>query len=112
VGAVTANGWLAIIGIATVLQLVLLTVAAVRGVRLLRQATAVVDDLQDVARRLRRADDAVRDTVSRVDLVATTALAAAKVRAWPVFGALQAVRAAGAAWKRRPAVRRPHPAQK
>ena len=110
-GEVTANVWLAIIGIATVLQLVLLIVAALRGVRLLRQATAVVDTLQDVAARLRRVDDAVREAVSRVDLVATKAIAEARHRAWPARGALQAVRAARAAWKRQPAGRRPHPFQ-
>lgn len=110
-GAITV--WLAVIGIASVLQVLLLIGAGVaaavayrrasRAIDLVRQQTLnpvvqrvniVLEDLHDVAGRVRAVDDQVRETMSRT--VGTVGHAASVVggKFWPVLGLARAIRAA------------------
>ena len=101
--------WLAVIAIASVLQVLLLAGAAVaaavgyrraaESLTSLRQQTlapvvqrvnTVLDDVHQVAGRVQQADEQVRDAAGRVGQAAV----AVGTRFWPVLGIARAVRAA------------------
>jgi hypothetical protein len=109
----TTNTWLAVMAIATVVQTLLLVAVAVaawvalsRASDALRQIEerhllplgarvhAVADDVQEVITRVRRADDAVRSQLGRLDSAAHVAGHAIGTKVWPVVGLSRAVAAA------------------
>ena len=118
----TTNTWLAVMAIAIIVQTLLMLGIAVIAWRAMGQAaeavkqlearhlvplnarvmavservTAVADDVQEVITRVRRADDAVRAQLDRLDNVAHVAGHAIGAKVWPVVGLSRAV---GAAFK-------------
>jgi uncharacterized protein YoxC len=109
----TTNTWLAILAIAVVLQTLLMIGAAITTFIAIRRTTetverlehqylspltskvhAVTDDVQEVITRVRRADDAVRAQIGRLDGLAHVAGHAIGARVWPVVGLSRAVLAA------------------
>jgi len=119
----SASTWLAIIAIATTLQLVVTVSAIVYIVRqasrasatlealaseagpVLRRTSAVLDDLQDLAERARRADETAQAVVQRVSSTWTLARTAVLTRLWPVVGVARGLMAvAGAMARRRSAI--------
>jgi hypothetical protein len=118
----TTNAWLAVMAIAIIVQTLLMLGIAVVAWRAMGQAaeavkqlearhlvplstrvtavservTAVADDVQEVITRVRRADDAVRAQLDRLDNVAHVAGHAIGAKVWPVVGLSRAV---GAAFK-------------
>jgi uncharacterized protein YoxC len=124
----TTNTWLTVIAIAVIVQTLLMLGVAViawqtmqRTASMLEQleakhlsplsarVTAVADDVQEVISRVRRADDAVRAQLTRIDSVAHVAghaLGSAGhaigSKVWPVVGLSRAVTAALRAFASRP----------
>jgi uncharacterized protein YoxC len=124
----TTNAWLAVMAIAIVVQTLLLIGIAVTAWQAVRKASAaleqmearhltpltervqqvstrvneVADDVQEVILRVRRADDAVRAQLGRLDSVAHVAGHAIGTRVWPVVGLSRAVAAAVRAFSSRP----------
>ena len=109
----TTNTWLAILTVAVVIQTLLMLGAAIAGFVAIRRTTetverlehqylspltskvhAVTDDVQEVITRVRRADDAVRAQIGRLDGLAHVAGHAIGARVWPVVGLSRAVLAA------------------
>lgn len=93
----TTNTWLAIIAVATVIQLALLIAVLIAASRFYRQATAtlqeVKSDVRDALDRVRRADDAVRDAMKRAGSAAGQVVMMTQRRVWPVLGLMSAIRA-------------------
>ena len=122
-----SNSWLAVIAIAMVVQTLVLIaiavgvwIAASRAGRTLQEledrhlaplsarvaevsarVNAVADDVQDVMGRVRRADDAVRAQLGRLDTAAHVAGSAISAKVWPVVGLSKAVAAAVRAFSSR-----------
>lgn len=111
--------WLVIIAISSLTQtLVLLGVLAVVWRRMkaaearvhaierdvvapaLARVELTLRDLQDAAARLRRADDTVREWLSRGADVVSLAVSQAETRVRPVLGLVKGVRAAARVWAR------------
>ena len=109
----TTNTWLAVVAVAVVVQTLLMVGAAIAGYLALRRTTAAVDrleqqylvpltskvhavtdDVPEVITRVRRADDAVRSQIGRLDGLAHVAGHAIGARVWPVVGLSRAVLAA------------------
>jgi uncharacterized protein YoxC len=109
----TTNTWLAVLAVAVVLQTLLMSGAAIAVFLAIRRTTetvdriehqylspltsrvhAVTDDVQEVITRVRRADDAVRAQLGRLDGLAHVAGHAIGARVWPVVGLSRAVLAA------------------
>jgi hypothetical protein len=105
--------WLAVIGVASVLQVALLIGAVVAGVvayrrasnalDLLRQQTldplvqrvnTVLEDVHDVAGRVQTADDQVRGAVSRTAGRVGLATSLVGARFWPILGVARGIWAA------------------
>jgi len=64
------------------------------------------DELEEIIRRLRHADDQVRDVVSGASHAVTELGRHVRHRAWPIFGAISAVRAVASAFApRKPKLR-------
>lgn len=108
-GAVTDTGaitvWLAVIAVASVVQVALLISAAVAGLIAYRRASAavellrrqtldpvvqrvntVLEDFHDVAGRVRAVDDQVRDAMSRTAGRVGQATSLVGTKVWPVLG--------------------------
>jgi len=68
---------------------------------LIHRTNTVLDEVQDLAGRARRADEAAHAAAERVQTVWTAAKTAVQVRFWPVFGAARAARAVVRAIARR-----------
>ncbi len=118
----TTNTWLAVMAIAIVVQTLLMIGIAVAAWQAMGKAaealqalearhlvplgarvsevsarvTEVADDVQEVIGRVRRADDAVRAQLGRLDSAAHVAGHALGAKVWPVVGLTRAV---GAAFK-------------
>jgi hypothetical protein len=116
----TTNTWLAVMAIAVIVQTLLMIGIAVMAWQATQKAsqalrelearhlmplgakvtevsarvTAVADDVQDVIARVRRADDAVRAQLGRLDSAAHLAGHAIGAKVWPVVGLSRAVGAA------------------
>jgi len=109
----TTNTWLAVLAVAVAIQTLLMLGAAVAAFVAIRRTTeavdrlerqylvpltsrvqAVTDDVQEVITRVRRADDAVRTQIGRLDGLAHVAGHAIGARVWPVVGLSRAVLAA------------------
>ena len=113
----TTNAWLAVLAIAVVVQTLLMVGGAIVAWRMYARTTqalaqavdqlearhltplsarvnAVADDVQDVMARVRRADDAVRAQLDKLDTVAHVAGQAVGSRMWPVVGLSRAAAAA------------------
>lgn len=108
----TTNTWLAVLAIAVVVQTLLMIAVAVLAWQAVRQVseslkrledrvsplgarvTAVADDVQEVITRVRRADDAVRAQLAKLDTAAHIAGHAIGARMWPVVGLARGVAAA------------------
>jgi hypothetical protein len=94
---VTTNGWLAVIGVVSVLQLAIVIAVLVGAMRFYQKTAAVLDevrsDVRDAVDRVRRADDAVRNVMHKAGTAAGTVALLTKRRAWPLIGIVQAVRA-------------------
>jgi ABC-type transporter Mla subunit MlaD len=106
------NTWLAVMAIAIVVQTLLMIAGAVAAYQVVRQVneaitrledhlsplgarvTQVADDVQEVITRVRRADDAARALVARLDAAAHVAGHAIGARMWPIVGLTRAVAAA------------------
>ena len=127
----TTNTWLAVMAIAIVVQTLLMIGVAVVAWQALGKATdamkeletrhlaplsarltavsarvtEVADDVQEVIGRVRRADDAVRTQLDRLDTAAHVAGHAIGARVWPVVGLSRAVGAAFRAFTARPSTR-------
>ena len=127
----TTNTWLAVMAIAIVVQTLLMIGIAVVAWQALGRATdamkelearhlaplsarltavstrvaEVADDVQEVIGRVRRADDAVRAQLDRLDGVAHVAGHAIGAKVWPVVGLSRAVGAAFRAFTARPSTR-------
>ena len=127
----TTNTWLAVMAIAIVVQTLLMIGIAVVAWQALGKATdamkeletrhlaplsdrltavsarvtEVADDVQEVIGRVRRADDAVRAQIDRLDTAAHVAGHAIGARVWPVVGLSRAVGAALKAFTARPSTR-------
>jgi hypothetical protein len=127
----TTNTWLAVMAIAIVVQTLLMIGVAVVAWQALGKATAamkelevrhlaplsarltavsarvteVADDVQEVIGRVRRADDAVRSQIDRLDSAAHVAGHAIGAKVWPVVGLTRAVSAAFRAFATRPSTR-------
>jgi hypothetical protein len=99
------NTWLAIIAVATVLQLALLIAVLVSAARFYREATStlqeVKSDVRDALERVRRADDAVRDVMKRAGSAAGHVVTLTTRRVWPVLGLMSAIRAGASVLFRR-----------
>ena len=93
----TTDTWLAIIAVATLIQLTLLIALLVGAARFFRQATSTLQDVKadvrDALDRVRRADDAVRDVMRRAGNAAGHVAMLTQRRAWPVLGLMSAIRA-------------------
>jgi hypothetical protein len=131
----TTNTWLAVMAIAIVVQTLLMIGIAVVAWQALGKATdamkeletrhlaplsarltavsarvtEVADDVQEVIGRVRRADDAVRTQLDRLDTAAHVAGHAIGARVWPVVGLSRAVGAAFRAFATRPSTRSSSP---
>ena len=109
----TTNTWLAILAVAVAIQTLLMLGGAIAAFVAIRRTTeavdrleekypvpltskvhAVTDDVQEVITRVRRADDAVRAQIGRLDGLAHVAGHAIGARVWPVVGLSRAVFAA------------------
>jgi Flp pilus assembly protein TadB len=116
----TTNTWLAVMAIAIIVQTLLMIGVAVMAWQATHKAsealrefearhltplgakvtevsarvTAVADDVQEVMSRVRRADDAVRAQLGRLDSAAHFAGHAIGAKVWPVVGISRAVGAA------------------
>lgn len=116
----TTNTWLAVMAIAIVVQTLLMAGVAIVAWQALGKATGAVreletrhlaplnarvvavstrvsevaDDVQEVIGRVRRADDAVRAQIDRLDSVAHVAGQAIGNKVWPVVGLSRGVFAA------------------
>ena len=109
----TTNTWLAVMAVAIVVQTLLLIGIAIAAWMAMSRATdairqieerhllplgarvhAVADDVQEVITRVRRADDAVRSQLTRLDSAAHVAGHAIGTKVWPVVGLSRAVAAA------------------
>ena len=127
----TTNTWLAVMAIAIVVQTLLMIGLAVVALQALSKATEAVkalearhlaplserltavstrvtevaDDVQEVIGRVRRADDAVRAQLDRLDSAAHVAGHAIGAKVWPVVGLSRAVGAAFRAFTARPSTR-------
>jgi hypothetical protein len=127
----TTNTWLAVMAIAIVVQTLLMIGIAIVAWQALGKATdamkelearhlaplsarlnvvtarvtEVADDVQEVIGRVRRADDAVRAQLDRLDSVAHVAGHAIGAKVWPVVGLSRAVGAALRAFTARPSTR-------
>ena len=127
----TTNTWLAVMAIAIVVQTLLMIGIAVVAWQALGKATdamkelearhlaplsarltavstrvtEVADDVQEVIGRVRRADDAVRAQLDRLDNVAHVAGHAIGARVWLVLGLSRAIGAALRAFTARPSTR-------
>lgn len=127
----TTNTWLAVMAIAIIVQTLLMIGLAVIAVRAFGMATEAVkaleakhlaplserltavttrvtevaDDVQEVIGRVRRADDAVRAQLDRLDSAAHVAGHAIGAKVWPVVGLSRAVGAAFRAFTARPSTR-------
>ncbi len=127
----TTNTWLAVMAIAIVVQTLLMIGIAVVAWQALGKATdalkelearhlaplsarltavstrvtEVADDVQEVIGRVRRADDAVRAQLDRLDSAAHVAGHAIGAKVWPVVGLSRAVGAAFRAFAARPSTR-------
>jgi hypothetical protein len=127
----TTNTWLAVMAIAIVVQTLLMIGIAVVAWQALGKATdamkelearhlaplsarlaavstrvtEVADDVQEVIGRVRRADDAVRAQLDRLDSAAHVAGHAIGARVWPVVGLSRAVGAALRAFRARASTR-------
>ena len=121
----SVSTWLVIIAIVTTLQLLVTGAAIVILIRqanrasatlaalaseaspILHRTGAVLDDLQDLAERARRADEAAQAVVHRVSSTWTQARAVVLSRIWPVLGVARGLMAmAGAVTRRRNAIDR------
>lgn len=115
----TTNIWLGIIAIVTLVQFLVLVAAGVLALRLYQKVTAAIDDIkqqhiapiaakvdhlvdevQDVTARVRRADDAVRAAVGRVEDGVGHVVALTRY-GWPVMAGWRAVSAAMGTFARR-----------
>ena len=127
----TTNTWLAVMAIAIVVQTLLMIGVAIVAWQALAKATGalkelearhlaplsarlevvstrvteVADDVQEVIGRVRRADDAVRTQLDRLDTAAHIAGHAIGAKVWPVVGLSRAVGAALRAFAARPSTR-------
>lgn len=116
----TMTGWIAIIAIASAVQTLLLLGAAVAGwiawrrtmasidqiearhiAPISARVAAVVDDVQDVTARLRRADDVMKHKWQEVGGAARFAKDVLAERMWPAVGVVRAVSAGLGAFSRR-----------
>jgi hypothetical protein len=119
------NVWLAIIAISSVAQLAIVLTVAILAWRaygrvavaadelerdhlrpLALKANALMDDLQDVAARVRTVDDAVRARMEDMGSAIHSTRAVIAGRFWPLLGAARALRAGVNAWNHRGAVSR------
>jgi hypothetical protein len=122
----TTNVWLAVIAIASVLQLLLIVGLLVGAVRFFRRieatidriteqhiapisarANKVIDDMEDVMARVQSFDDGMRRTLSRVGDGVSIATSVMRSRFWPVVGVLKGLKAGLASLKRAPGDRAP-----
>jgi len=127
----TTNTWLAVMAIAIVVQTLLMIGIAIvawqavgkatqalkelearhlaplsaRVTAVSARVTEVADDVQEVIGRVRRADDAVRAQLDRLDSAAHIAGHAIGTKVWPVVGLSRAVGAAFRAFRSRPSTR-------
>ena len=118
----TTNTWLAVMAVAIVVQTLLMIGMAIVAWQAIGKATEalkdlearhlaplsarvsavsarvteVADDVQEVIGRVRRADEAVRAQLDRLDSAAHVAGHAIGTKVWPVVGLSRAV---GAAWR-------------
>jgi hypothetical protein len=111
--------WLAVIAVVQVVQLAGIAVAAIVVTRqaakaaeslaslsaeirpIIRRTNTVLDDMQDLAGRARRADEAAHAAAERVQTAWTAAKTIARSRLWPVIGAARAAQAVVRAIARR-----------
>ena len=113
----TTNLWLAILAVASTVQLLIIVAAAVIMFRaykrawtsidaleheqirpLLLRVNVLIDDLQDITARARNVDDAVRAKLEGVESVLQSTKSVVQDRIWPVVGVLRAMRAGLDAW--------------
>jgi hypothetical protein len=117
----TMTRWVALLAVASAVQTLLLLGAAIAGWLAWRRAmtsieqietrhlapisarvAAVVDDLQDVTSRIRRADDMMKHKLQEVGGAARFAKDVLAERAWPAMGVVRAVSAGLRALSRPP----------
>lgn len=109
----TTNAWLAVIAVATVLQLGCMLAVLIAAWRFYDRADHALDELRenvrDVVNRVRSADDAVRNAVRKTGQTAAFVAAMSRRRAWPVIGLARAARVAVATLfrQRKPSGSRP-----
>jgi urease alpha subunit len=122
----TTNTWLAVLTVTVLIQTLLMLGAAFAAWRAIRHTTTAVDrleqqylvplasqvhavtgDVQEVITRVRRADDAVRAQIGRLDGLAHVAGHAIGARVWPVVGLSRAVFAAVRSLASRPSTTTP-----
>ena len=93
----TTNGWLAIIAVVSVLQLAIVVAVLLGAMRFYQKTAGVLDEVRmevhEAVERVRRADDAVRNVMSKAGNAAGTVALLTRRRAWPLIGIFQAVRA-------------------
>jgi hypothetical protein len=118
----TTNVWLALIAIASILQLLIVIGLLIGSYRLFRRleksvdrisdeliapvsvrAHKFLDEAEDLMTRARSFDDGVRRTLSRVGDGVGIASAVMKTRFWPVIGLLRGVKAGLSTLKKSPA---------
>ena len=118
----TTNVWLALIAIASILQLLIVIGLLIGSYRLFRRleksvdrisdeliapvsvrAHKFLDEAEDLMARARSFDDGVRRTLSRVGDGVDVASAVMKTRFWPVIGLLRGVKAGLSTLKKSPA---------
>lgn len=109
----TTNAWLAIIAVATVLQLGCTLAVLIAAWRFYDRADHALEELQenvrDVVNRVRSADDAVRNAVRKTGQTAALVAAVARRRAWPVIGLARAAQVAVATLFRQRKASAPRP---
>lgn len=107
----STNFWLAAIAITSAVQLLVVVAVSVATYRacarmaetlaqmewrhvapLAARATAVLEDVHDIAALVRRADESIRDVVTRVDTTAGHLAGVARERVWPLIGAWRGLR--------------------
>src|SRR5687767_6765781 len=108
----TANMWLAVIAISSLVQLLIVVGLLVGAFRFYRRmektveqiteqhiapvsarAHQVIDEVEDVMARVRTFDDDMRRTLSRVGDGVGIAASAVRTRLWPVLGVLRGLKA-------------------
>ena len=111
----TTNIWLGIMAVVSLLEFVMIVAVGVLGYRMYRQAMetvatvervhiaplrarvdGILDEIQLMTTKVKRAQDSVSDALRHVAGTGTMVAGAVKTKSWPIVGIIQGIRTAAA----------------